>query len=791
MIHERHQNYGDWTVSLSPETPVEILKALDEGMFGTIYITPSRITDAVHPKEVARYAGIMRSREFTETQRVIGGSGLVWLLGDPNTPGPGVDETAIDLTGDSFVDAITAVLADTDLVPGNIIAESGSLPSGIFIGRTARYKLERICAQYSEAEYRVTPKAELDAGTPASLFDTFNDPTVFIKRGASGVDPDWKGVPLQSGSMGKDLTNWANRKLLVNNFNDEFTIVGEADEATSFRGPNGGLLSFTDVSVESEQGQANADERAAALLGHLVKERKIVRLVTENYDVFGSFGLGDTLFVWEPEIGFYDLSNKIEFRGQHYFPLALRVYGFDWPIKQGMGVWFQSSNPSADLFDLTDYFIPEEGQTTIDVGSAARTLVPPPTEPLGPVVAPITNPSDPPPAPDSPTIFGNERQLLVQAPVTSGGNPLPLSVRKLNVYASTTTGFTPGSANIIGYITVTRGNIKLGADVIKRFPWPEDEQTYVRVSALNDTTEGPASAEVAVTAGLIPSAAIINLVADKITAGTITASIEMTSAILTGGLIRTAVSGNRIEIAGIDPDRIDFYTGEAGEITAASTQVFDSLLRITSPEFVQDEFSQIDFYGQGGPNAFGRPRILISAGPSSSNGLDFIVGAGDGEVDLSTSDGSRLLLGSTADLIHGDDWIRVSNNSMSVVNDGTESFLIQDFQVVCRRELKLATNRLYLDGSAGPYLHHNGGNPELVRSTNSKLVIGNSVQLAATGQMQLLSNGDIQLWVDTDGGGGNNTNIVAWIPAAGGFRRLQVGAADSGGAGRRLTWFPN
>lgn len=574
---ERLGSFGNWTVTLSEQTPDDILEALKDHALGTIYITPSRIDPKkVHPKEVARYAGIYRKREFTDTTRAISGSSLLWLLGDGVGKGAGVDLTSIDLTGESFTDALTAAIADTDISVGTIVPEVGGLPSGNFFLQDARHKVEEITKQFG-AEYKITPKAELDAGSPASLWPTFNDPVVFIKRGAKGVDPDWKPLPIASSAMGEDLINFATQKIIAADQDGTPVIQGQATIASSKRGPNGTLLEITSVSADSQVGQAAADSRAAALLALENAPRQTVSLSTDEFDIDGTVVVGDTVSVWNPEVGFFDINNHIIVQGEHYFPLNLRVFGATWPITEGMGVYLRPPTASGDdnIFDLSPYLVPESGSTDLEVGAAARRLVPAPTESLGPVIAPVVNPDAPPPLPDPPTIFGNERSILVQQPTTSGGSPLPLTVTKFDIYASTTSGFTPGPTNYIGYISVAKADITLGIDVLKSFKWEEGDQTYVRTAAVNTSGPGPASTEVAVTAGLIPSAAILNLAAEKIDAGTINVAIELNAAVINGGLIvggivQTAASGQRVALEEAEEDKIKLYTGDADEVVAGN-----------------------------------------------------------------------------------------------------------------------------------------------------------------------------------------------------------------------------
>ncbi len=70
-----------------------------------------------------------------------------------------------------------------------------------------------------------------------------------------------------------------------------------------------------------------------------------------------------------------------------------------------------------------------------------------------------------------------------------------------------------------------------------------------------------------------------DIVASQITAGTITAAISMTSATITGGTIRTAASGQRIQLSTTDANRIYFYgsgttTETVGAISVDANRIF-------------------------------------------------------------------------------------------------------------------------------------------------------------------------------------------------------------------------
>lgn len=730
-VVERLGAFGDWTVTLSEGTPDEILEALKEHQMGTLYITPSRVDwRKVHPKEVARYAGIYQKREFTDNRRTISGCSLLLLLGTGQGRGSGVDLTPIDLTGESFVDALTTAIADTDIQVGTIVPEIGGLPSGNFLLQDARHKVEEITKQFG-AEYKINPKAELDAGSPASLWPTFNDPVVFIKRGAKGVDPDWKPLPIASSAMGEDVINFATQKIIAADQDGTPVIQGQATISSSKRGPNGTLLEITSVSADSQVGQAAANSRAAALLALENAPRKTVSLSTDEFDIDGTVVVGDTVSVWNPEVGFFDIDNHIVVQGEHYFPLNLRVFGATWPITEGMGVYLRPPTVSGDdnIFDLSPYLVPETGSTDLEVGAAARKLVPSPTESLGPVIAPVVNPDAPPPIPDPPTIFSEERSLLVKQPTTSGGNPLPATVTKFNVYASTTSGFTPGPTNYIGYISVVRADvISLGIPLLKSFKWEEEDLTYVRTAAVNGGGEGPASIEVAETAGLIPSAAILNLAAEKIDAGTINVAIELNAAVINGGEI------NGGTINGVD------ITGTTS-ITGATVQTATSGQRAVMAPLGTYAHGFSAYSSEGDP-AFFATAIVGSGG---ARYLSTVV-TGAGGIGTGTGLGRVQFKSETA--------------------DGT---------VGPYGELRA--------GSAGSVLSAYDDHLDLVSSTGGRMYLDDEIDL--------IMDGSVQMKIDGGEAGIVGSSVFTFNVIGIGTKRLRIGVPDSGGAGKRLVFMDN
>ena len=95
-VTERVMSLGDWSLTLTPETPDVLLKQIATP-FSQIVITPTRfnpetVTDTVIA-DTALYAGVVLR---PGPQRTLGGCSLAWYLGDDNG-GAGVKESASKL----------------------------------------------------------------------------------------------------------------------------------------------------------------------------------------------------------------------------------------------------------------------------------------------------------------------------------------------------------------------------------------------------------------------------------------------------------------------------------------------------------------------------------------------------------------------------------------------------------------------------------------------------------------------------------------------------------------------
>ena len=124
------------------------------------------------------------------------------------------------------------------------------------------------------------------------------------------------------------------------------------------------------------------DIKAEAYLNEYNKVQKTLTVGLEDYDLSGDIGVGDIIYVYDPEVGFEDtqaeatLENRdryeIAYQGQILNPIKIRVMGLSFPIIDSMGVFYRDGN--GNYTDLTDYVDFESGITQIEVGSTQPSI---------------------------------------------------------------------------------------------------------------------------------------------------------------------------------------------------------------------------------------------------------------------------------------------------------------------------------------------------------------------------------------------------------------------------------
>lgn len=369
---------GAWSVTLKEETPAEILRAIDWTVtavagFGHIYIfntrvRPEEFTDA-NLKSIATYAGILLE---APTARSIGGPGMIAWLGDADDKGA-ILETAVTQSAATLQTWVNA-LRPASLSAGTSL-NSGSY-TGTFQWITPRQALDAVCAALGY-EYRVNPDGTLDANTAATLFGS--TPTGFVTRRTEGRE-DYLGILATQLEQARDLIDYTTKVRAIAK-----TGLGTASgAATPYKDINGNSVVMTRVIETPEAEDANA--AATALINKFSATRKGVRLSSSTFAIPSTIEVGASVYVYDPRSGLVDTANQVHFGGELLFPVSLRVYGYTWPIREGMGVAFRDGN--GVWTDLTPWVEWGDGDTTIDVGGYARTLDGDPSYTGSGVVAP-------------------------------------------------------------------------------------------------------------------------------------------------------------------------------------------------------------------------------------------------------------------------------------------------------------------------------------------------------------------------------------------------------------------
>ncbi|WP_445520430.1 hypothetical protein [Streptomyces sp. NEAU-174] len=384
---------GSFEIELSSSTPRETLDAID--YFGHIAIIPGRIDPAGYGDGLltaARYVGVVRSRRVDDDRRTkriedatkIGGVGMAFWLGDEDDKGS-VYENAVEPASATFATAVTTLLpASGAVTPGTLYPVAGFY-SGRHIYETPRKAITYVCDTMSTTSvpvgWRVNGNGTIDAGPEADLYVT--DPVcVIVKRGA-GEDMHLRALPGTTG-VSRDVEDYSTRVVLLAEGNGESIATGTADitPGTSYRDLHGNAVRLTRLVSESDTSTGNADTRAAVALNQYTGTRDSLELSTSDYDVHGSFQVGDYVWVYDPDQGLVDTANEVTFRGGRINPIKLRVAETQWPVTAGYTVAYRAGDGT--WWDLTDHVqFESQSDVRITVGEFGRALTSAGTEPVG------------------------------------------------------------------------------------------------------------------------------------------------------------------------------------------------------------------------------------------------------------------------------------------------------------------------------------------------------------------------------------------------------------------------
>lgn len=235
------------------------------------------------------------------------------------------------------------------------------------------------------AEFKMNNDGTIDVGPPSALFTGHenNTPEGMIVRDLSGADPQIKGYSGIDLSTEFNAEDYVSRvELIASNYGVEINL-GQADaKSVPYKDLFGNTLERIQILSENDVPDSLRDVRAEAYLNEYNKIQKTLNVGLEDYDVSGDIGVGDVIFVWDPDVGFEDTDNdaslenrdkhEITYQGQILHPIKIRVMGLSFPITDEMGVFYRDGD--GNYTDLTDYVEFEVGVTQIEVGSTTRNI---------------------------------------------------------------------------------------------------------------------------------------------------------------------------------------------------------------------------------------------------------------------------------------------------------------------------------------------------------------------------------------------------------------------------------
>ena len=387
MITQRLMKLGSWNLTLTDPSLKDEIDYFEHVVVipGELRI-PAVLSDA-SILSIARYVGIIRGKRVAgpaggDDALELSGHGLSGWLGDEDGKGD-IIEAARNYSVDTFAN----VLDRSGSTPYGLLRDAAGAQTAIHAGTlfsvagtytgNHRFIDQRSAIRYVVdvfgAEYRVNPDFTLDAGLESDLFVT--TPTAILARKITdGRDPTIEGIPIAQFESDTDVHDYSTRVVVLADGSGSLIATGSADAASvPYVDGFANDVVRTRMVNEAETSAGNANSRAQLHLNRFAALRKALTISTKDFDVEGSFAVGDTVYVWDPtDEALVDITNEVRFRGAVLSPVKIRVLGQTFPITAGMSVYIRHGD--ATYTDVTDSVVFEEGETSLEVGANPRSL---------------------------------------------------------------------------------------------------------------------------------------------------------------------------------------------------------------------------------------------------------------------------------------------------------------------------------------------------------------------------------------------------------------------------------
>lgn len=378
MITEKLMSAGSWSIRLKPSTPASVRTELDVSSraFSLIAITPARLNTgnlsnltAANVRSAARYVGVYRSRpdEFT-----IEGASLAVFLGDEDKKGS-IATTALTRSAGTLDNWFTDIFTGTpNGFSKGTITNTGSTHTGSYIYVDRRSVMQTAC-EACNAEWRINNDLTVDAAAAATLWTW--TPAVMASRTSDGRDLSVVGIKTVELDQATDCEDYSTAVGVIARGDGGASYSAQTAASIPYYHPGGSALDMTRVIDTSAVSRTDAASMATQQLARFSSMRRAVALNVDEPDLRRLLAPGDRIYVFDPETpGLFDTANQVQFRGRITFPIVVRVLGYQWPVRQGLGVYLLTSESSSRVIDLTDWYVAEEGTSRLEIGAADRTV---------------------------------------------------------------------------------------------------------------------------------------------------------------------------------------------------------------------------------------------------------------------------------------------------------------------------------------------------------------------------------------------------------------------------------
>ena len=390
--------FGSWSVQFKPETPQEIRKAA----FGSheiyefgwswdhIAITPTRLRDPGLTRSTllsrSIYTGMIEDAtfgRFTEPWSVSGASPMAWL-GQPSSPPIGPMGFGPYTINNDFATIMVAMFSTAVDVGGLTLYSAATCSGNTISDDTVDYEvaLETVKRYMRHTTTRTEMWVRPDLGVHfaeqgnSAIFA--QTPTVLMT--STKVDP----------AIGGDLfvipgsTFTKTRSVRDHAFG--VTIKASGGSITTYENnpdPRYAADGTSEYESRAYYESTSADVGAEGASLHSDRHRTTsgafeLAVKCDVPAVLSHLKPGDWVYIHDPDTYTVDTGNEVVVGGRLMYPVALRVAEVSMPIGPGMGVYRlanSSADPSANAVqDLSDWFVPEAGQTTIRFDTAGMPL---------------------------------------------------------------------------------------------------------------------------------------------------------------------------------------------------------------------------------------------------------------------------------------------------------------------------------------------------------------------------------------------------------------------------------